>query len=722
METRKTKECAAGVFCRCGLMIKLLSGGIIWAAWILAADGCSWTENIVVYLAAIVFFSIAFRENPAAAVATKKSIIAGVEAIAAVVVFYLGIKKFGISGHIIISHIPPKMGIVFTGYFLLFLIFGRYWRKSSPRERLGMAGSALLFAAALQIQKTVSIMSTAGWILGAAVPVGWRLARVPLFWKVESRERYVRPALSIIFALFCVLGEWEIWQRYEKAGGVVWMILLLMLISGLGWFILFELALSCLYRGSGILKVYDRYAKKPGWKQGAWMMGGMLLCWVPYFLACYPGRLSTDSISQLSQALEVTGYSNHHPWLHTLLIKLCVTAGKAIGGDLNSGVACYTIVSMVFMAGCCSLTLFRMGKRGTALWVRALLWCFFALFPINAAYMTTMWKDVIFAGAVLLFLNILDVILEKKRKEENLHIAHWLLLGAGSICLCLLRSNGFYAWIFMLPFLVWKFRKSKRSMQGVFLTVCGVLAFYFIYKSVVLPAFRVSEPDLIESLSIPAQQIACVLANEGEITQEEKALLEKVINTDQVKERYLFYISDPIKYLIRSRGNQSWLQENWKEYLRLYIDLGMRYPSLYMRAFVDQTKGYWYYKVDNWIVYTEGMKENTLGVYRDPLLPGKAARALEHNLVLFEDLYHKFSGIALTTWFLFVGAGYALIKRQSVIPYVFPAGIVLTLLIATPVSAEFRYMYAVFLAVPVLVAGTICDAQKYRERDSVDLE
>ena len=47
-----------------------------------------------------------------------------------------------------------------------------------------------------------------------------------------------------------------------------------------------------------------------------------ILCWLPYFLYQYPGIMTPDSINQLEQVLHVIPYSNHHPFLHTLLILL----------------------------------------------------------------------------------------------------------------------------------------------------------------------------------------------------------------------------------------------------------------------------------------------------------------------------------------------------------------------------------------------------------------
>ena len=60
------------------------------------------------------------------------------------------------------------------------------------------------------------------------------------------------------------------------------------------------------------------------------------------FLADYPGILTEDSISQIEQLLSGV-YSNHHPYYHTQLIRLCISAGLRLFGTMNAAVAVYSV-------------------------------------------------------------------------------------------------------------------------------------------------------------------------------------------------------------------------------------------------------------------------------------------------------------------------------------------------------------------------------------------
>lgn len=50
----------------------------------------------------------------------------------------------------------------------------------------------------------------------------------------------------------------------------------------------------------------------------------LVLCWLPYLLALYPGVVLPDSLSSVAQSMGDVPISNHHPVLFTLLVKLFV--------------------------------------------------------------------------------------------------------------------------------------------------------------------------------------------------------------------------------------------------------------------------------------------------------------------------------------------------------------------------------------------------------------
>ena len=63
-------------------------------------------------------------------------------------------------------------------------------------------------------------------------------------------------------------------------------------------------------------------------------------------------------------------------------------------------------------------------------------------------------------------------------------------------------------------------------------------------------------------------------------------MLEKVIDVDQIPEKYIPYIADPIRRLVREKGNQHVLVENKLDYFKLYVSLGRKYPFDYLTAWI----------------------------------------------------------------------------------------------------------------------------------------
>ena len=119
--------------------------------------------------------------------------------------------------------------------------------------------------------------------------------------------------------------------------------------------------------------------------------------------------------------------------------------------------------------------------------------------------------------------------------------------------------------------------------------VCMVLITGYDLKHPVLHKLKETQPDVIESLSILAQQIALVIRGECPLTDWDTSMQEKEVAYDRVSSAYSPYISDPIKGLVRAKGNQHLLVSQKADYLKLYFMLGCRYPSAYIRAWIYLT-------------------------------------------------------------------------------------------------------------------------------------
>lgn len=423
------------------------------------------------------------------------------------------------------------------------------------------------------------------------------------------------------------------------------------------------------------------------------------------FMSKYPGNLTVDSISQIGQILSGV-YSNHHPFYHTMVIKLFMSIGL-VWGDINTAVAVYSTFQVIFMSCCFSfvvVTLYQMN-----ICVKKIIICvlWYVMMPFHIMYSFTMWKDIMFSGMFAVF--VVAVYRNLKNIGKN-QLLNTILAAVGSIGICLLRSNGWFAYLLSFLCFVFLFRRDKKRISVMF---AMILVFTFILKHGVLEYLNVSQPDTIEALSVPAQQIARVVTDCNDLTNEQRELLNQIIDVDAISSAYRVRISNPIKNLIREKDNQDYIAEHKGEYIKLYLELGLRHPHKYIEAWIDQTRGYWNggYRYWRWL---DGVSENEFGI--ESRVSSKTVdKFLDYYLWIYSEnaALQIFLCIGFHVW-LTVLLGYiSLIRKDKaaffiIIPIL---AIVVSLMVATPVFAEFRYIYALFCSVPFYIFASFAERE-----------
>ncbi len=267
--------------------------------------------------------------------------------------------------------------------------------------------------------------------------------------------------------------------------------------------------------------------------------------------------------------------------------------------------------------------------------------------------------------------------------------------------ICLFRSNGWYAFLLALPFLLYGFRKKAKALYPMlFLTLlCAAVVRY-----PVMSAFQVEQPDFIESVSIPTQQITAVICNGRALTEEETALIERVVDLTYIRDLYNPGFADNIKELVRA-GDQDYLVAHKKDFFKLCLHLGLRYPCDYLSAYVKQTYGYWYPDSFYLVAEAEGVSATDLGVSHTPLIGGPLVikgKEIAIKLGSMVPVYGTLWSMGVTCWILLFSICVVVIRRElyKLICYLPSVALLFTVLIATPVATEFRYVYFMVLCLP----------------------
>ena len=191
----------------------------------------------------------------------------------------------------------------------------------------------------------------------------------------------------------------------------------------------------------------------------------ILICWLPYLIAYYPGILGADQSNQVKQFLgydipewsasnstklidENVKITNHHPVLHTIGIGLCAKLGLAIG-NVNFGIFIFTLMQYILLGIALANIINFMKKLKVPYWIKVLSLLLFALSPTIAVCSVQVNKDVIFASLIILYVIRLYELI-KSSNNKKLTIKSCIGIIILSLLVCLFRNNGIYAIVLSL--------------------------------------------------------------------------------------------------------------------------------------------------------------------------------------------------------------------------------------------------------------------------------
>lgn len=549
----------------------------------------------------------------------------------------------------------------------------------------------------------------------------------------SEKQIAVKLVFAFLYALFIVLGDFD--QVLEQTGGQT-------VGRVIGWWLIAFLVMTIVFRlldhrRPGLTPV-GRMEKR-FYRDYMYLVFAAIcfLCWLPYLLIYFPGWISNDSVWQLEQACGWVEASNHHPYFHTMIIKCFFMLGFRLFGTYTGAVATFVVAQMIFMAGVYALVMYDFYKKGVHTFWLVLGLLFYACLPMNGLYATCMGKDVIFAGVLLLYVREIYWFLAKemrtkaadkirKRDAQDGNVWRWLrahksylYLTVYSFLICILRSNGILVFAGTAAGMVIAevVNRQTRALQGqarfscwqkLLLSSVIVLGCYLVYHGPILTALNVTQPDTIEGLTMPTQHIIGAYVNGGEITEEELALLNQVVPMENIASYYNPYYFDIVKEYIRAEGDQQVIADNKGAFFKAWLQIGLRNPVQYLEAEVRQTCGYWMFDINEPIYEQYRMAENPfeLTVQRK-VFSYDFGLWMDDFLMKFQDFYNCVWSLGLTTWTMLACMAYALYRKKSCLPYLPYVMLFVSLLLATPVHAEFRYTYGMFAALPFLIGITL---------------
>lgn len=448
--------------------------------------------------------------------------------------------------------------------------------------------------------------------------------------------------------------------------------------------------------------------RRPAWQ--AWLFYGLVifLCWIPVFLAYYPSVFAYDAEGQLYQVI-AKDYSTHHPLLHTLFLGAFFKLGGALG-SYQTGMAVHSVVQMFLMAAAFAFALTRLYERGIPRWIRLVLLLFYGLFPANSILALSTTKDVLFSALVLLCtLKLYRLVCVDSPKTIRADAGDWAAFVGLALFMLLFRNNAVHAFLVSVPIVYIGLRKRKWLF-----TAAAVLLLFGVCSFSLKALTHAKDGSPREMLSVPLQQIARVrVTAEEQLDPAMRQELDKYISAEWVFAAYNPHLADPVK-------NRAVIHDDPAGLIKLWIRLGLRFPTIYVDAFLDNSLGMWYLPdTSHAEIYGIGT-ESGFGylstdnrampagceIVERSFLPG--LRAFMEQIVS-DNAYQKLPFVRLLfapafywwlLWFYLVAAVYHRRNREA-LPAVFLTCYYLTLLLSPTVIV--RYLYPLMVSVPVIL-------------------
>lgn len=427
------------------------------------------------------------------------------------------------------------------------------------------------------------------------------------------------------------------------------------------------------------------------------------LIWIPcfiIFLNLYPGTLSCDTPNQLRQAMLDAPFENANPFINTIILTFFVQIGTRISGA-NLGVALYTVFQFTLYCLVMSYCIEVLVRRKVSKFIIAFAFVFYAANPINLLYAVGMWKDSFFAIFFVATVAFVYDSIDKKMDAKRFAVMFLLALAAS-----LSRNSGWSSLlVFAVVLLIYSARRKEKD-TGIIAACVGTASILsLVIAFVLLPMTYIGNGGSNVARSIPLQQIARTVTD-NELTEDEKQQVSLWIKEgysyEDISEQYRPEISDPMKSLFDGQK----INDNNKEFNRLWRDLGRKYIKSYIDATVDHTRAYWWPGEKVWR-FDNSIFDNPYGVVRESKLkPGvDIAATLYESYFSRIPFYKAWNSGAIVLWMILAGLIISLMRKWplAAIMYVIPLMIFLGLIPVSP-AALFRYMYSAFLTKPFLLA------------------
>jgi len=450
----------------------------------------------------------------------------------------------------------------------------------------------------------------------------------------------------------------------------------------------------------------------------------MLVCWSFWIVGFFPGIVQVDSFNQIIEWYEdshplsthvgdagtewVTNrFTDHHPIFDTLIFGLFACGSDALFGSWTPGIFAYCLLQAIATAGVFSLSLTYLARRGLPAKGCIALMAFYCLVPAIPIYAFAMLKDPLFSWIyVPYFLIVVEAVRTRGAVLERRSVLASLL--ALSVLLALTKKLGIYVVVPSNLLLIFACRAQWKRLVAA--AALPALAIFVVIPLVVYPLADVAPGNKKESLSLMFIQTSrYVLKHGDEVTDEERAAIDRVLVYDTLADHYRMNSADRVKEGTRLNLTS----DDIDAYAKVWVRQGLKHPLTYLAAWAGLASNY--VALGSTIdVYTELCNFNgSFGMTDKTQIPPSLAGVREGLVGLYGTLLSlpplaAICNIALYSFWLPVLCLGALRRHAPALAWVMvPTLISCVGTMVSPILTA-RYALPLIYTVPLLVAFTWC--------------
>ena len=429
----------------------------------------------------------------------------------------------------------------------------------------------------------------------------------------------------------------------------------------------------------------------------------IFLCYIPVYLAYYPGVFAYDISYQTSMILGDIPLSTQQPVVHTLLWGLIMKLAGIVG---LSDIVLYSVLQIIFVSislGYIIYKLFKFEKKSNYVWLAVFL-LFWALNPILSFMSFSTCKNICFGCFLLCLCTDIYKCLSSEKQKKTLYIEICIT----TLISCLFLNNFFYVIILYLVIAIIanKFITNKKLLYSL---AIGIIV-YFLINNIGFSLAKIEKGPSKEMLCVPLQQMIYAVERGKIDIDHEIAIREYFYNGD-----YGYFQLGNVDEIKRNFSEEQF-DENKIEFFKLYVHTLCKDPIGATYSFLRLNYPLWAPKPVDIRKYAmihylesfsyEGVPDSYHGFVRSSKLPFiyevfesiTSFNAFESSFIL------KFIfGVSFPFW-VFVICTINLIRKKehskiwAIIPYYLLWG---THLLG-PLS-NMRYVYPMILAIPLIL-------------------